>query len=389
MILDLLQSLIVYSTLGWGVYSLATVKSTSKYRLQTKAPVFFPLGYWLGIMLYTVIVGVRWNVGVDWESYLDLYETIKLHNETWLSKTVEYGFIFIMKVVAYYNLHYSFFFGFCGLLQVFFVALVFKDNPKAYAYAALVMIFGDYFFASMTLVRQWIPVCFFLWFSHFIVKKKPLWFLLCVCLAVSVHKTAILVLPFYLLAFDKSDWTKRKLVFLLLLGSIVLGYTTFLLNYISKSGGIALLMDYENYSARLSELTEKEQMVETAWGPVKLGKLLLQLMIIYFYPKMSYFFKSDILKLYYKLFVIGICVYYMVCNTNPLIWRPTFYFTIFMLPMTVYLLRYLYLNRKMSNYWQYYMLAFFLAIIPTYWQVLKAFMAGGENTILYQFCFNH
>ena len=76
------------------------------------------------------------------------------------------------------------------------------------------------------------------------------------------------------------------------------------------------------------------------WGPTKLAVLALEMLIIYTYPKMRRYFLNTNIDLYFTLFYIGICWYYLVQNTTLQMVRPTMYFTIFRLPLTCFLLYY-------------------------------------------------
>lgn len=110
-----------------------------------------------------------------------------------------------------------------------------------------------YYQASFNIIRQMMAATIVLYSFQYIVQRNPKRFVLWVFIAALFHKTAILVLPFYLLA---NVVTKRKYKALIIAFYILFFYAVFnfdqftpILNFIDSSGY------YSNYLRKVSSFS--------------------------------------------------------------------------------------------------------------------------------------
>ena len=115
--------------------------------------------------------------------------------------------------------------------------------------------------------------------------------------------------------------------------------------------------------------------------------MMLNLVIYLFCIWFSKDIQSKRYRLYFKLFYIGICTYYLFVNTQNILLRPISYFTIFAIPVTAYTLLHLKKQKK------YLLFSVLLCISLSYCYL--ACIADYNKDInlrkshLYQFYFNN
>lgn len=141
------------------------------------------------------------------------------------------------------------------------------------------------------------------------------------------------------------------------------------------------LMGYDHYSMTYEDMVAMADYKETAMGPLRMSSLLVDIIIIWFYPKMEDYFKSDnTLYVFFLYFLLGVFTYNLFANTNILFLRPIEYLTIFKLPMIGYTLYYL----KKSKSVFFYLMAF-LVFTYAMIDVMKSGLLGVKEYNLYHF----
>lgn len=380
-----IQSIIVYTLFGWGMYRVAQFGVKNKYGLLVHKTV--PIESILFCtLLFALISGLRWGVGVDYYGYLNGYEF--LQNNGYLEKEHlgEPLWDWILKLFASQGLHYSLWFGFWASIQALFVCLTFKDKPKVFPYAALLCILGDYYLTMMNGIRQSVACCIFIYAVQFIPKKKIIPYAILVLIASSIHKSALITAPLFLFFFDKTEWTKRPILYIIVGICTVLGYTSFVTSMLDNAVVMLDLLNYDTYVDRFESFSDESRFSNAAWGPIRLSKYLVGVFVIYFYPQISEYFKNDYVKIAFKLFFIGFCVSNLAANTYYLFIRPFWYITFLGLPMTAFVLAYLYEQGKKQR--KLYLLFMAVAVLPLYWAVIKGYRSADYSYSIYQFFFS-
>ena len=135
----MLQSIIVYSLMGFSLFGLGQVaaKREQIYIAKNKNLPFFTWEILFSLFIFAFFSGVRWNVGVDHLSYLANYENIKAGGEL-RSRGIEIGFDLISKLFASWNVHFTIYFAFWAFWQLFFVYYAFKNERYLLPYIGIV-----------------------------------------------------------------------------------------------------------------------------------------------------------------------------------------------------------------------------------------------------------
>ena len=164
------------------------------------------------VVFFTVIGGIRWNVGVDSLSYAYIfthgYDDVNEREILWRR---------ISNFIYNNGIHWTIGLAFCAFIQIYFIVKSIQPYRWLLVFIPFVMFGGRYWLDCMNAVRQMMVACAFLWASRFILEKKILPYAVFVAVASMIHGSAMMLLPFFLLP-DKIKIYKRKWI---LLGIVV------------------------------------------------------------------------------------------------------------------------------------------------------------------------
>lgn len=204
-----------------------------------KLPIYTPF-YFIVFISLIIFAGIRYDVGIDYETYLKSYEC-----KWYESNNTEPLFAFIN--------HFSNNLGFefwavtliIAFIQFVFLFLSVGPVPKAYKWVPifLFIVNGDLFY-SFNILRQSIAIMIMLYFIRFIYERKFLRYILGVCIASLFHYTAI---PLVFLYFFAHIRLKRRW----LLGIYLFSFVVWKLNLVNQAFYfiISFLPKYSEYIA--------------------------------------------------------------------------------------------------------------------------------------------
>lgn len=186
-------------------YSILIILCILLYVLQKKEKISRRVNifYWSLITLLFLVSALRYNVGQDYEHWVEVYNWI-LNGEP-AGNYVEIGYRYLNKLiqlVPFFNAYVLFFIT-SAFIIFGFGYLIYKNVEKKYWFLAVFMfICSGIFFASLNLVRQYIAVVITTFGIIFLKKNKYIWFIISIILAALFHTSALVMivfLPFYLL----------------------------------------------------------------------------------------------------------------------------------------------------------------------------------------------
>lgn len=336
------ESVFVYTITALVMYLLARcLVSRENNSLQyhnTHISIWSP-EFILTLLFFGFIAGARYNVGVDYLTYLSEYQNLQLNGRT-SRATFEPGFILISKVFALNGVHFFYYFAFWGILQLFFVYYALKDRLFLLPYVALSIMLGPFFLTWMNGIRQCVAICAFVYITKYIVDRKFLKYAIWIILLSFIHNSALILLPIYFIFFKKYAFQNNLILLICLFICIILGATPTWIGLAANIDNILSLLGYDYYAENISSIAEEAQR-NVAWGPSRISILLIDIFIIWFYPQLSTYYKTDkYLSVYFFLFLIGAYCSNLFMNTSHIFLRPIGYFTIFNLPLIAYLLCY-------------------------------------------------
>lgn len=343
------------------------------------------LGQFLFIATFVFIAGARFNVGVDYMSYLSIYEDYAIMGHT-RRETLEPLFVYISLFLGKNGFHYCIYFSLWAFIQIFFVVKAVKHERELLPYIGAFIFLHSFFLNWMNGIRQCIVECVFFWALLFVKQKKLLIYLLVIYICSFMHTSAYFLMPLCLLSFFNISPKYRKLLLILIIACTIIGNVPSWIQSLSSLENILGAYGFETYAETLNTQIENEDLLkETAWGPSRIAIFLISCIIIWYAPKIKEQIqeKTSMFSIYFSLFVIGSALYGLFANTTHIFLRPIDYFTFFSLPMLAYTALYFWRNKK---YIMFYVLLT-LSFLPTVSAVIKGAINPTTTTSLYHFFF--
>lgn len=354
----MLLSLLVYSLTGAVLFYLGWHVNRREQRLLLQGGKHLPFYSWeimLSLLVFAFVAGARYHTGYDHAMYLEQYQHLQQTGE-FSRDNFEYGFEWISKIFAWCHIHYFFFFAFWALLQIGFIYFGLRNRKHLLCWVGLGIMCGSFFLNWMNSVRQSVVVCLFVALISFVENRKLkqyLWILLIVLVAAFIHKSALILLPIFIVIFLMSYYNvdikiPNKWALLAILSVFVLlGIKPFWVDYFSNYQWFLDLTGYQNYG-NLDDPNVAGKFRTLNWGPSRLSMFIVNILVIWFYADMKSYFKSDkLLPYFFSLAFIGMCLSNLLMNTSHFILRPVEYFTVFNLLMGAYLMVYLIKSKKL------------------------------------------
>lgn len=329
--MDYLITYAVYLSLISIVLILAAISRYKKRRNNQIYSKFITTnidGYsLLAILIISIIVGFRYDVGADWYSYVSYFKGQKSINH------MEIGYKFLNSSINDFGgnfTHLFFIVSFCSWV------FIYKSIPVRLLPIGILFYFTDHqFFMSMNVIRQFLAISIVLYSYKYLLNEKYK-FVLFILLASLFHRSALLMLPFVFIPL-KNISTKRTTWSILFLASLMVANSESV-TYVMELVVIFLAQQftvfeiYENY---LMSQHFQVQEIETS-GSVVYFKHMIFMYIIYYSSKIIK--KYPWYYIYYLLFFIGY-IYYNIFGSIPILDRIADYFLILrpiLLAITMY-----------------------------------------------------
>lgn len=315
----------------------------------------------LAILVYSVVFGVRYGVGVDYFGYLLEYQQAQFAQDSVYDVT-EIGFKFVRDMFATNGVHFSIFFGLIAFVQLWLICKAVKKDKFIYPYLIAAFFLGCVWLSYSNGLRQQLAFCIFAYSLLFVENKKWIflhWLLL--LLAVTMHNSAVMLFVVAPLLWMRTDWFRNiKIQYLLLLAAIVIGrypgVESWLMSIEGNFGLLESFMEetgYEDYFVYDDgdEIFKKLESVGIGYY-LELG---INVLLIWFSGETKKYNSSNKMVSYiYNFAFIGMLLHYIFI-TSLLVSRLNYYFYGFVFIFGAYVLHYLYNNNK-KMFWVYCLL---------------------------------
>ena len=347
----MLQTAIVYTSLAFGMFFFT--KIADRY-----VGVFSNISYWIPVLLFTIIFGIRYGVGVDYFAYMDIYENWNIGDLRWA--TDDYGFAFICDLCTRLGLSLPIFFSIFSFLQILFIYLAFRERKLVLAYSVLALFFTGIGISGFNnIIRQAVSFCIFVYALTFIEKKQVIYYFLCVLLATLFHLSAVILFPIYFL-FNRGQnyFQDNKLQFIILVCCYVvswLGIGNLISSYVEY---FASFLGYDGYF--MTHFVDAKG--RSAFDIVV---FFVNLLLVYYYPKVVGFYEDRFFKIIYILYFVSTCLGYLFVDIA-IVWRILCYFSYmrfivygYYLLFFIKTIKYSYLNFFCSLFFIFYLFGFY------------------------------
>lgn len=337
----LISSIIIYLLFAASLYFLAeNARKSELLGQKTNAD----LSLWVAVILFSLLSGFRYRVGVDCEEYATSYQLLldgrDISNSDSLEKA-EAGFMLISKFMAALRMPRFVYMGFWAFLEIFFLTLAFKKRKALLPFLYLILIMGPYYMSFTNGVRQTIVSCVFVYAIQELIDNRS-WkkYLVLILLSMLIHKSAILIVPFvFLVYYNKSPNV------LLCLGLFVvcnvIGHLPIVREYAMLGQAVLQISGYSAYADSMEHYVDLESGI-TSFGPRSLVLLLINLFVILYAGAVSRRFKEDrLFNVSFLLFMIYACGMGLMASMDGLFSRPLLYFLPFVMICQAYTMVYL------------------------------------------------
>lgn len=386
----MVQSIIVYSLIMYIMILFAAYASKNSSYLSSTGLVvqksFWRFETLFPLLIFAIIFGMRYDVGVDYLNYLEGY--------LWREHVGKNDLLFdLLSIIGWkLNLHFVVYFSIIAFIQVFFFFYAFKDERYLFPFLVFFLFTnGDWIF-WMNGIRQALALCIWVFSLKYIEEKKFLKYLFWCFVAFLFHKSAIILLIFYPILRVGRDYFKSirfqlllisaAFIFQVLFSGIIIKFEPVLVYYTNLLGG--------NYIGTYKIDSLMNSYVEsTGTGLVYLFRIALNILIVLFSKKLKLFYNSNRFNSIYFFFIFGLITSYMFPVGYISFTRPFRYFYIFQSIMYAHFLYYLYKTKlKYSPKGKVHALIYYGLIIVFLGVFYLSQLTSNESTSTwYQFFF--
>lgn len=338
----MIQTIVTYTLMALSMFYFT-------YKSRFNKGILSNIYFWMPIIIFTFVFGIRYGVGIDYFSYKEIYENYDIGD--WTYMIGENLFYYICDVCSRYNLPVSAYFSILSFLQILFIYLAFKNRKVILAYSVLALFLTGIGVSGFNnIIRQAIAFCIFIYSLTLIEKKQLLYYFLCILLAFSFHLSAIILLPIYFLFYKGQNYfhnTKLQMFILLCcflvswinIGSIISIYVEY----------ISMILNYHGYF-NTHFVDAKERSTFT------IVLFFVNIFVVYFYPRVKLYYKDRFFEIVFTLFYMSICLGYLL-NDIHILWRVLVYFSYLKFIVFGYYL--IFFKNKMKTSCKYYISAVF------------------------------
>lgn len=327
------------------------------------------------VTIYSIVFGMRYNVGVDYPGYLIAYERssmgLDVYNE-W-----EQGFMLLINTLSALKLHFCVFFGVIAFLQLFTIFKGTKKDLYLYPFLCFTFMIGCSWLNFSNGLRQVLAFGFFVLSISYVEKRQWIKHYICILLAISMHSSATILLFLYPLFLLKENWFKNTTFqIILFVTAVICGEIDILSNNIAYfdylfSFEFIADSDYSYYAQADNELHKE---VSKGLGFVIIlatNALLIATSNLY-----KENLKSKMLIYLYNIYYIGTILKFSLIQSH-IIQRINLYFYGLQFIIAAYALYYFYKERKKRPF--YILVSFFVLTF------VATMLSMHKNTALFHF----
>ncbi len=335
----------IFYTLLMVFMILLSKPSTEAILNKQGEAIAFP-SYWgpnlyILIILYSIIIGCRYYVGIDYKAYLEWY--LELRETGHYPREIEFGYEFVNQALNYVNAHFAFLFIFIAFCQIFFMYKALEKFPFVLPW--FIFFFFTYLlmFSSMNIMRQTLAWFVFFYALNLALQKKYVWAVLCIFFGFSFHKSILIgVIFFPVLGFD---WFKNRNLQIGLLLLVTVLAAQILAITLKLAGPLVSAIGYEYYVENLDDIQEAADEQKVGAGTARALFFMLDVAIIWYSTELKEHFRRYDFYKYYNLYFLGALLERLV-HDNFILARTNDYLLNFRVVILAFLFYYLFNSRS-------------------------------------------
>lgn len=198
------------------------------------------------IMLASIILGCRYDVGVDFPTYLEYYKEIERHTGY---IPFEVGYDYINRLCSSLGFGYYVVLGITVFIQLSFFYLGLDKHRFLLPYAILFFFLTGQLFFQLNVVRQAMSSMIFLFAIRFIENREFVRYTVVILFASLFHNSSLLLLPVYIFGLYKySSWLEERKIAILLYIITAVGSNHFMVSAMEGITQLFLLIGKGGYA---------------------------------------------------------------------------------------------------------------------------------------------
>ncbi len=316
----------------------------NKNTLTAKSASWFFWG--VAIVFYTILLGLRENVGIDYTSYRELFNSLI----RWGKDSVKTDMIYYIFLPIVKNFHYNFFIAFLAFITIFFLFRSLERNREVLLWYLFFFFALGTFFLSLNIMRQTAAAFVVFYAMNLLLRAKLKKGILYFFLAFIIHRSSLVLFPFiFLFRYDflRGRWVQ----YLLLFSSLVVGNILFekLSPILSSLDFIGLENSYGWYFQNFEIGSNRALEMKSEYngtGVFNYLTLFLNCIVIFYSVKLKEKFKHQYFTFFYNFFIFGIILNNLI-QFNEGMSRIISYFTFY--SVYIYSIFYYYLFQRTEN----------------------------------------
>lgn len=182
--------------------------------------------YWLIVLILILFSGFRYNVGIDYNSYVDIF--------VYGFETNEVGYLYFIELIKFLGGTQQLIFFLFALGTIILVALyINKYSPLPYLSMITYICIGPFFLASLSGIRHYFAISIFLFCLKYVVQQKIKPFLIIMIFAgITIHASLLFLIPTYFFLHKKVKQNHILLIIIICLLSnpllnIIIEYSSY------------------------------------------------------------------------------------------------------------------------------------------------------------------
>ena len=276
--------------------------------------------YLVPVSLISLIIGLRYDVGVDYLAYKEIYETRFVGGFNESLENIEFLYAVISFCCYKFGMPYYLLFVIMAFIPFYFYYKSFHCFRYLFPYATYFLISLGILFLYLNIQRQAIAFFILLYSVNYIIKKRLFFFLLCCLIAAGFHVTSFYFIPCFLFYY----FPQRQLLssnFLVFVYTLTWLFSSYLQHFLFEMITPFLSGRYATYLEIMNEW-EME-------GGSGIGLIILHLVDIILILNSSilfYKYRQERFDIYFRIYFVGTIIA-NIAGVNMVLSRLPFCFT--------------------------------------------------------------
>lgn len=317
----------------------------------------------VGVLIFSLTIGTRYMVGIDYEGYLAEYNYIYNTGRGSLSGGARWEFLYnlLVETLAKNHFHYAVFFIITAALQIFFFYKAHFNRKMMFLLPlSTFFLFITYLGSMENVMRQFIAFMILFYALSFVGQRSFLKFTLCICLAYCFHKSVVIVFPFYFIIH--RDLFKKPIFQYILIGISFILSSTLLAYLWNTFSSLFYSIGYAAYDIQEGKGTTE---LQSNTGLGNILSWIVAAVLIFYYPRLRDRYRENGFVIYYNMFFIGLLLR-PVFGTFMVFSRINVYFYTFRFLILAFLCDYLLYQKNSKNLKVAYGLIFITLVLFYY-----------------------